>query len=124
MIIAIIINMNIMLSVLLLFVGITNITKKPGKNEKVSVGEVEEFKLLTDEKNVVPLRYVTIIQVGSKKYTITSYHTPWLKKGEEVKIQITGKQKVLGNNRLNSRGKVEIVLGIMFVLINLYLFLM
>ena len=56
------------------------------------------------------------VKAGSKKYEIEGYTMPWLNKGEEVKIQITGKQKILGNKRLDRKGKVELAFGFILLM--------
>ncbi len=100
----------------LVILGLSNSSKKAQKHEKTSVGKVEDFYLLGSEKSSVPLKYHADIKAGNKKYEIEGYSMPWLNKGEEVKIQITGKQKILGNKRLDRKGKTELAFGFLLLM--------
>ena len=101
----------ICLGTISILLGLSNKTKKSSKGEKTTTGTVESFGLLNNNK-FFATKYRAIVKVGNKKYTIDAYSMPWLNKKEEVLIQMTGKQKVLGNERLNNRSKLELFIGI------------
>lgn len=104
---------------ILLLLGISNKTKKPAKDEKTTTGEVVEFGLLCKNKKCWATKYKAEIKVGNRTYHITQYSMPWLKIGEEVKIQMTGKQKILGNERLNKKAIIQLTLGTCLLVIPL-----
>lgn len=88
--------------------------RRATKGEKTTVGKVENFGLIENNKYFA-YKYKAIIKSGLRKYEIESYSMPWLEKGEEVSIQMTGKQKVLGNERLNNKAKVEMFIGVVLI---------
>jgi len=111
----------ILVGSVILLLGYSNKTKKPQRGEKTTVGKVEAFGLIDNGKKY-PTHYRAIIKAGLKKYTIESVTMPWLNKGEEVLIQMTGKQKVLGNERLNNRSKVELFLGLVIIVFSFVIY--
>ncbi len=106
----------IMIGTLLILLGFSNRKRKPTKGEKTTKGIVEDFEIINFKK------YRAIIKSGLKKYTIESASMPWLNIGEEITFQMTGKQKVLGNDRLNNKSKIEIFMGIVIIIFPIVLF--
>ena len=104
----------ILLGTVVFLIGISNRMRRATKGEKTTVGKVENFGLIENNKYFA-YKYKAIIKSGLRKYEIQSYSMPWLEKGEEVSIQMTGKQKVLGNERLNNKAKVEMFIGVVLI---------
>lgn len=104
----------ILLGTVVFLIGISNRMRRATKGEKTTVGKVENFGLIENNKYFA-YKYKAIIKSGLRKYEIESYSMPWLEKGEEVSIQMTGKQKVLGNERLNNKAKVEMFIGVVLI---------
>lgn len=94
--------------------GISNKNRRASRGEKTSTGKVEDFGLIENNK-FFAYKYKAILKSGLKKYEIESYSMPWLQKGEEVSFQMTGKQKILGNERLNNKAKVEMFIGVVLI---------
>ena len=107
--------MFILVGTIFLLLGISNKTKKVRKGEKTSVGKVETFGLKYNDY-FIATKYHAVIKQGLKKYVIEAYTMPWLKKGEEVAFQMTGKQRILGNDRLNDKAKLELFIGIVLII--------
>lgn len=107
---------SLFIGTILLLLGISNKNKKANSNEKTTTGTVTEFGLLYKEKSY-PTKYRAKIKSGNKTYIIEQYSMPWLKAGEKVKLQITGKQKILGNDRLNNKSLIQLIFGILFLII-------
>lgn len=104
----------ILLGTVVFLIGISNRMRRATKGEKTTVGKVENFGLIENNKYFA-YKYKAIIKSGLRKYEIESYSMPWLEKGEEVSIQMTGKQKILGNERLNNKAKVEMFIGVVLI---------
>lgn len=104
----------ILLGTVVFLIGISNRMRRATKGEKTTVGKVKNFGLIENNKYFA-YKYKAIIKSGLRKYEIESYSMPWLEKGEEVSIQMTGKQKVLGNERLNNKAKVEMFIGVVLI---------
>lgn len=111
----------VIVGTIFIILGFSNKTKHHKRGEKTATGKVEEFSLI-DFNGLVGKKYKAIIKAGLKKYTIESYSMPWLKEDEEVLVQITGKQKILGNERLNNRAKIELFLGALLIVFPFVLF--
>lgn len=107
--------MFILVGTIFLLLGISNKTKKVRKGEKTSVGKVETFGLKYNDF-FIATKYHAVIKQGLKKYVIEAYTMPWLKIGEEVAFQMTGKQRILGNDRLNDKAKLELFIGIVLII--------
>lgn len=105
----------ILIGTILILLGFSNRKRKPNKGEKTTNGTVLEFNIVS-ENNLFYTKYVALIKAGIKKYTIEAYSMPWLQKGEEVLIQITGKQKILGNERLKNKSKLELFTGFLIII--------
>ena len=90
--------------------GVFNLTKKTKNGEKTTTGVVEKHGYM-DKSKFWHSKYKTVVKANNKKYTIEAYSMPKLKEGEEVTIQMTGTQRVLGNQRLNRLAQSQLVLG-------------
>ena len=113
----------ILLGTVVFLIGISNRMRRATKGEKTTVGKVENFGLIENNKYFA-YKYKAIIKSRLRKYEIESYSMPWLEKGEEVSIQMTGKQKILGKlsenvdsyyERLNNKAKVEMFIGVVLI---------
>ena len=97
-----------------LLLGCSNVTKKATKGEKTTEGVVKEFEIRS-KNPLYGSKYRAVIKAGLRKFEIEAYSMPWLIEGEKVLIQMTGKQRVLGNNRLNNKAKLEFIGGVILI---------
>lgn len=111
----------ILLGTVVFLIGISNRMRRATKGEKTTTGKVESFGLIENNK-FFAYKYRAIVKSGLRKYEIESYCMPWLEKGEEVSIQMTGKQKILGNERLNNKSKVEMFIGVVLIVFPFVMF--
>lgn len=105
----------VLLGTLVFLFGISNKTKRARKGEKTTTGKVIDFGLIENNK-FFAYKYRTIVKSGLKQYEIEAYSMPWLLKGEEIAIQMTGNQKILGNERLNNKAKLQMFIGILLIM--------
>lgn len=105
----------ILLGTIILLFGFSNRKRRASKGEKTTTGKVEAFGLIENNKFFAH-KYRVVVKTGLKKYEIEAYSMPWLKKGEEVSFQMTGKQKILGNERLSNKSKLQLFVGVVLII--------
>lgn len=110
---------GILVGAVSLILGVSNRMRRLKKGEKATTGTVKDFDFIYSEKYRLPIKYKATIKAGQKTYNIEKYSMPWLIEGEEVRIQITGNQKVLGNERLKKRSIIELIIGFILTIIPL-----
>lgn len=111
----------ILIGTVIFLIGISNRKRRASKGEKTTTGKVEAFGIIENNKFFAH-KYRAVVKSGLKKYEIEAYSMPWLEKGEEVTFQMTGKQKILGNDRLSNKSKVEMFIGIVLIVFPFVMF--
>lgn len=111
----------ILIGTVIFLIGVSNRRRRASKGEKTTTGKVEAFGLIENNKFFAH-KYRAVVKSGLKKYEIEAYSMPWLEKGEEVTFQMTGKQKILGNDRLSNKSKVEMFIGIVLIVFPFVMF--
>lgn len=111
----------VLLGTVIFLIGISNRRRRASRGEKTTTGKVEAFGLIENNKFFAH-KYRAVVKSGLKKYEIEAYSMPWLEKGEEITFQMTGKQKILGNERLSNKAKVEMFIGVVLIIFPFVMF--